>query len=177
MHSEGAMTGSEGRTRPDFTGARSAEPRHPAAIVFPESDRPDRPRAGDAYATASVVSPGAGGRLVQPGDAQAEPLEAGGIRRAIGFHAAWADASRPERSSRVGRPRDRGTRGTQSRRDRPPRRLLLLLVPAHGARLLWRPSTTRRRGGASRRRASDGHPRLGVCQRTGADPHVCLSRV
>ena len=28
-----------------------------ATIAFPESDRPDRPRAGDAYATASVVSP------------------------------------------------------------------------------------------------------------------------
>jgi hypothetical protein len=45
------------------------------------------------------------GRLLQPGEAQAELLEAGGIRRAIASLRGGLTSS-PERSSRLGRPRD-----------------------------------------------------------------------
>jgi len=52
----------------------------------------------------------AAGRLLQPGDAGAEPLEAGGIRRAIALLYASADPSGPDRSSGLDCPRDRFAR-------------------------------------------------------------------
>jgi len=48
----------------------------------------------------------AGGRLLHPGDAQAEPLEASRIRALLLLHAT-AYPSGPDRSSGLGYPRDR----------------------------------------------------------------------
>ena len=50
----------------------------------------------------------AGGRLLQPGDAEAEPLEAGAVRRAIASRRLCSPPA--ERSSRLGRPRCRVAR-------------------------------------------------------------------
>ena len=53
----GASAAGDCRFRPDSPVRLRPNRATRATIAFPESDRPDRPRAGDAYATASVVSP------------------------------------------------------------------------------------------------------------------------
>ena len=112
-----------------------------------------RARPGRATAASALAAPSAslclchglscldaaGGRLVQPGDAQAEPLEAGGARRAIA-----SMRHRPTTSARSDRPAstDRviGMRGTRSCpagiRTSP-----FALGPADLAVVLWRRST------------------------------------
>jgi hypothetical protein len=82
-----------------------------AAVAMATSRSPRSPASPYPFATASLVSRWPGGRLLHPGDAQAEPLEAIRIRALLLLHAS-AYSSGPDRSSRLGDPR--AVRGEQS---------------------------------------------------------------